>query len=106
MNANTQKVSDTGVSIWLDDLNRERITTGNLKELTETLNVVGVTTNPSIFQKALSKIGPYDEQLKELASKNASVEDAVRAATTDDVRNACDIMRPIFDKTNSEDGRV
>ncbi|MDR3152087.1 MAG: transaldolase [Bifidobacteriaceae bacterium] len=106
MNSNTQKVSDTGVSIWLDDLNRERITSGNLKELTQTLNVVGVTTNPSIFQKALSNIGPYDQQLKELAQREASVEEAVRLATTDDVRAACDIMRDIFDKTNSQDGRV
>ncbi|MDR3128264.1 MAG: transaldolase [Bifidobacteriaceae bacterium] len=106
MNANTQKVSDTGVSIWLDDLNRDRITTGNLRDLTQTHNVVGVTTNPSIFQKALSNIGPYDEQLAQLAKNNASVEEAVRAATTEDVKNACDIMSDIFNRSQYQDGRV
>ena len=62
----TQRTSDSGVSIWLDDLSRTRIESGNLQELIKDKNVVGVTTNPSIFQKALSQVGPYDAQLKEL----------------------------------------
>ena len=66
MTASTQAISDAGVSIWLDDLSRTRIESGNLEELIKNDNVVGVTTNPSIFQKALSQVGPYDAQLKEL----------------------------------------
>ena len=62
----TQRTSDSGVSIWLDDLSRTRIESGSLQELIAEKNVVGVTTNPSIFQKALSQVGPYDAQLKEL----------------------------------------
>lgn len=100
----TQRTSDSGVSIWLDDLDRNRITSGNLKELIDTKNVVGVTTNPSIFQKALAQVGPYDEQLKELGKIN--VEDAVRELTTTDVRNACDIFSDIAKKTDYVDGRV
>ena len=57
----TQRTSDNGVSIWLDDLSRTRIESGSLQELIKDKNVVGVTTNPSIFQKALSQVGPYDE---------------------------------------------
>ena len=66
----TQRTSDSGVSIWLDDLSRTRIESGNLQELIKDKNVVGVTTNPSIFQKALSQVGPYDAQLKELVPRS------------------------------------
>ncbi|WEV68585.1 transaldolase [Bifidobacterium sp. ESL0775] len=100
----TQRTSDSGVSIWLDDLDRNRITSGNLQELIKDKNVVGVTTNPSIFQKALAQVGPYDEQLKQLGKIN--VEDAVRELTTTDVRNATDIFREVAEKTDYVDGRV
>ena len=79
----TQRTSDSGVSIWLDDLSRTRIESGNLQELIKDKNVVGVTTNPSIFQKALSQVGPYDAQLKELGK--VDVETAIRELTTTDV---------------------
>ena len=91
MTASTQAISDAGVSIWLDDLSRTRIESGNLEELIKNDNVVGVTTNPSIFQKALSQVGPYDAQLKELGK--VDVETAIRELTTTDVRNATDIFR-------------
>lgn len=100
----TQRTSDSGVSIWLDDLSRTRIESGSLQELIADKNVVGVTTNPSIFQKALSQVGPYDPQLKELGPIN--VEEAVRELTTTDVRNACDIFKDIAEKTDYVDGRV
>ena len=76
----TQRTSDSGVSIWLDDLSRTRIESGNLQELIKDKNVVGVTTNPSIFQKALSQVGPYDPQLKELGK--VDVETAVARITS------------------------
>ena len=100
----TQRTSDSGVSIWLDDLSRTRIESGNLQELIKDKNVVGVTTNPSIFQKALSQVGPYDAQLKELGK--VDVETAIRELTTTDVRNATDIFREVAEATDFVDGRV
>ena len=106
MSESTQKLSDAGVSIWLDDLSRERLTSGNLAELIKTHNVVGVTTNPTIFASALSKGAAYAEQMRELAAAGASVEEAVFAATCDDVRNACDVFAPVYKASNGFDGRV
>ena len=106
MSESTQKLSDAGVSIWLDDLSRERLTSGNLAELIKTHNVVGVTTNPTIFAGALSKGAAYAEQMRELAAAGADVEEAVFAATCDDVRNAGDVFAPIYKSTNGFDGRV
>lgn len=106
MSESTQKLSDAGVSIWLDDLSRERLTSGNLAELIKTHNVVGVTTNPTIFAGALSKGAAYAEQMRELAAADASVEEAVFAATCDDVRAACDVFAPVYKASNGFDGRV
>ena len=106
MSESTQKLSDAGVSIWLDDLSRERLTSGNLAELIKTHNVVGVTTNPTIFASALSKGAAYAEQMRELAAAGASVEEAVFAATCDDVRAACDVFAPVYKASNGFDGRV
>jgi transaldolase len=107
MSTPTEKLVAEGVSIWLDDLSRERITSGNLTELISTRNVSGVTTNPTIFQGAIGGGGhAYAEQLTELARSGASVDDAIFAATTDDVRDAADIFRPVYDATDGVDGRV
>ena len=101
-----QQLAEAGVSIWLDDLSRERIETGNLADLVKHKSVVGVTTNPSIFQAALAEGERYDPQVRELAASGADVEAATRAITTDDVREACTVMRPVFDATDGVDGRV
>jgi len=100
------RLVDAGVSIWLDDLSRERLRTGNLGELVESSGVVGVTTNPTIFASALSKGDAYDAQLRELAASGASLDDAVFAITTDDVRAGADVLRPVYDRTDGVDGRV
>ena len=92
-NPNLAALSAAGVSVWLDDLSRERLQTGNLQELIDTKSVVGVTTNPSIFQAALSKGTAYDDQVNELAERGADVDATIRTVTTDDVRNACDVLR-------------
>jgi len=105
-NDNLQALSDAGVSIWLDDLSRDRLDTGNLAELVKVRNVVGVTTNPTIFQLAMSKGTAYDDQLEKLAAAGTSVDDAVFDMTTDDVRNACDVMAPVWESTKGVDGRV
>jgi transaldolase len=105
-NANTAALSELGVSIWLDDLSRERIASGGLQQLIDEKNVVGVTTNPTIFAGALAKGNAYDAKVAELAAAGTSVTDAVFQITTGDVRDACDIFRPVYDATNGQDGRV
>ncbi|MFF1572082.1 transaldolase [Leifsonia sp. NPDC058292] len=102
----TAQLSAAGVSIWLDDLSRERINTGGLQKLIAEKNVVGVTTNPTIFATALSKGEAYDEQVKQLAAAGTNVTDAVFEITTDDVAQASDIFNEVFEKTNGVDGRV
>lgn len=100
------ELSAAGVSVWLDDLSRERIVSGGLKQLIEDRHVVGVTTNPTIFANALAKGDDYDEQVAQLAAKNTSVSDAVVDITTHDVARGCDIFRPLFDASDGHDGRV
>ncbi|MDY3048263.1 MAG: transaldolase [Rothia sp. (in: high G+C Gram-positive bacteria)] len=106
MTTPTQKLSDAGVSIWLDDLSRERLTSGNLQELIETKNVVGVTTNPSIFAAALTDGAAYAEQMQKLAAAGLEPEAAGFAAMIDDVRDACDVFAPIYEASQGFDGRV
>ncbi|MET9391201.1 transaldolase [Streptomyces sp. NPDC006624] len=101
-----KRLSDEGVSIWLDDLSRRRIESGDLAELVATRNVVGVTTNPSIFQAAIGSGEGYEEQLADLAVRGVTVDEAVRMMTTADVRAAADVLRPVFDATGGRDGRV
>ncbi len=105
-NANLAALSEAGVSVWLDDLSRERLDSGNLAELIATRSVVGVTTNPTIFAGALAKGNAYDAQVRDLVGEGADVDAAVRALTTDDVRRACDVFRPVHDATGGVDGRV
>ncbi|WP_454790005.1 transaldolase [Mycolicibacterium lutetiense] len=105
-NPNLAALSAAGVSVWLDDLSRERLQTGNLQNLIDTRSVVGVTTNPSIFQAALSKGTAYDAQVKELAERGADVDATIRTVTTDDVRNACDVLAKQYEASNGVDGRV
>lgn len=102
----TARLSAEGVSIWLDDLSRERLANGSLARLIDSRDVVGVTTNPTIFAKALAHGEAYAEQLQPLAAKGASVEEVIHALTTEDVRRACDVMMPVFERTDGEDGRV
>ncbi|QAV69440.1 transaldolase [Salinibacterium sp. UTAS2018] len=102
----TAALSDLGVSIWLDDLSRERINSGGLQELMASHSVVGITTNPTIFATALAKGEAYDEQVAALASTGTNVTDAVFEITTDDVAAASDIFRPVYDATAGRDGRV
>ncbi|TMU97726.1 transaldolase [Streptomyces sp. DASNCL29] len=101
-----KRLADEGVAIWLDDLSRKRITSGNLAELIDQQHVVGVTTNPSIFQKAISGGDGYEQQVADLAVRRVTVEEAVRMITTADVRDAADILRPVYDATGGQDGRV
>jgi len=105
MSDRLKALADAGVSIWLDDLSRERIETGNLAELVAEKHVVGVTTNPTIFAAAIADGERYDEQVRELVAEGADVERVVFELTTEDVRNACDLFKPVAERTK-DDGRV
>ncbi|GAB1690571.1 transaldolase [Krasilnikovia sp. M28-CT-15] len=100
------ELSATGVAVWLDDLSRVRLTTGSLDKMRREQHVVGVTTNPTIFAKALADADAYDEQLRDLGTQGVTVEEAVRLLTGYDVRWACDVMRPAYDASGGVDGRV
>jgi transaldolase len=100
------ELSAAGVAVWLDDLSRPRLTTGSLDKMRREQHVVGVTTNPTIFAKALSDADAYDAQLKDVTSMGVTVEEAVRLMTGRDVREACDVMRPAYDASAGVDGRV
>jgi len=100
------ELSAAGVAVWLDDLSRARLQTGDLERLVRERSVVGVTTNPSIFQKALSEGAAYDEQVRDLALRGTDVGEAVRALTTYDVRWACDVLAPVAEGSGGVDGCV
>jgi transaldolase len=100
------ELSAAGVSVWLDDISRERLNTGGLDALRRDQHVVGVTSNPTIFAKALSDSDDYAEQTKDLALRGVDVGEASRMITTYDVRWACDVMRPSYDASDGVDGRV
>jgi transaldolase len=102
----TAQLSDAGVSIWLDDLSRHRLDSGTLQALIDEKNVVGVTTNPSIFQAAITSSSDYDAKIAELAAQGASVEETIFEITTADVADACDLFAPIAAATGGVDGRV
>lgn len=99
-------LSNAGVSLWLDDLSRDRITSGNLQELINTQHIVGVTTNPTIFANALSNGEAYAAQVAELAAAGADATKVIFEATTQDVANACDLFRGIYESSKGYDGRV
>jgi transaldolase len=100
------QLTEAGVSVWLDDISRERLSTGNLEELMRDMHVRGVTSNPTIFAKAISSGSAYAGQIADLAVRGVSVDEASRSITTYDIRWACDVLRPVYDETNGLDGRV
>ena len=104
-NENLASLSEAGVAVWLDDLSRDRIRSGNLQSLVDEHSVVGVTTNPSIFAAAISGSESYDDQLHAMAVRGISVEEALRTITAADVRDACDLLAPVAERTG-RDGRV
>jgi transaldolase len=100
------ELTQAGVSIWLDDLSRLRLAGGSLADLAARDHVTGVTTNPTIFAKAITGSDAYRAQLSDLADRRVPVGEALRALTTFDVRWACDVLRPAYDATGGVDGRV
>ena len=101
-----RRLSEEGVAVWLDDLSRDRLQTGNLQQLIDEKHVVGVTTNPTIFQAAITKSSRYDDDLRRNVAAGSDADTTVRDFTTDDVRAAADLLRPVHDATGGRDGRV
>lgn len=102
----TEELSAVGVSIWLDDLSKDRLTTGSLKGLIESHDVVGVTSNPTIFAGAVAGSASYSSDIAAMASQGSSAEEAVFSIMVSDVQGACDVMAPVFEKSGGHDGRV
>src|SRR5580693_3346790 len=100
------QLSEAGVAVWLDDISRERLRTGNLADLIKYFHVIGVTSNPTIFAAALSKGDAYTEQVADLAVRGVNIDEAARSITTYDIRWAADVLRPMYDMTDGQDGRV
>jgi transaldolase len=100
------QLSAAGVSVWIDDISRDRLRTGNLADLVRDRHVVGVTTNPTIFAKAIEASELYAPQVHDLAVRGVDVDEALRMITAFDVRWACDVLRPVYDATDGIDGRV
>ena len=100
------ELSAAGVAVWLDDISRQRLDSGNLAELRRDKHVVGVTSNPTIFAKALAGSDEYAAQIADLGRRGVSLDEATRMITTYDVRWACDVLRPVHDETGGVDGRV
>ena len=99
------RLRTAGVSVWLDDLSRERLRSGSLAVLRDR-GVSGVTTNPTIFAKAISASGAYDAQIQDLKLRQVTAGQALRELTASDVRQACDVLRPVYEATGGVDGRV
>ncbi|QVQ52141.1 transaldolase [Spiractinospora alimapuensis] len=106
MSGPLNELTEAGVAVWLDDISRERLRNGNLEWLVRERDVVGVTSNPTIFAGALKQGDAYDDQLRDLALRRVPVDEAVREITTHDIRSACDVLRPVYEATGGQDGRV
>ena len=101
-----QELAAAGVAVWLDDLSRPRLRSGSLARSVERGDIVGITTNPTIFAKAIGGGSGYEDQLRDLALRGTAVGEALRLLTAWDVRAACDVLRPVFERTAGRDGRV
>ena len=105
-NENVRQLADAGTSVWLDDLSRDRLTSGNLAGLIADAGIVGVTTNPAIFSKAMTVGTAYDAQLATLSSQGRSASEAVFDMAIDDVRDACEAFKDVYEASQGQDGRV
>jgi transaldolase len=101
-----ETLAAAGVAIWLDDLSRNRVTSGDLARMVHAREIVGITTNPTIFAKSISAGAGYEDQLRELALRGAAIGETLRLLTGWDVRAACDVLRPVFEASRQRDGRV
>ena len=106
MNPRMQQLIEAGVSVWLDDLSRTRLTSGTLAGLVRDYGVSGVTTNPTIFAAALAEGSGYEETIASFHRDHLDVAEAITRLTTTDVRDACDLFADVYQATGGVDGRV
>lgn len=106
MTSTMDKLAAAGVAVWLDDLSRPRVTSGDLARMIAAGDIVGITTNPTIFSKWISAGSGYEDQLRELALRGTAIGETLRLLTAWDVRAACDVLRPVYDRSDGRDGRV
>ncbi len=106
MNARVSQLLEQGQSIWQDDISRAMLTSGSLAAMIEDVGIRGVTSNPTIFEKAIAAGNDYDAQIAELSKEDVSTEDIFEALAVEDIRNACDVFRPIYDLSDGADGFV
>jgi transaldolase len=106
MTSTSGDLAAAGVAVWFDDLSRPRVTSGDLSRMVAAGTIVGITTNPTIFSKSISAGSGYEDQLRELALRGTAIGETLRLLTAWDVRAACDVLRPVYDRTDSRDGRV
>src|SRR5438132_8519454 len=104
--SNLHELSERGVSVWIDYLSRDLLESGGLKRMMEEDAVVGVTSNPTIFQKAISQGSAYDEQLQELLGRETDAKEIFLQLSARDIAEACDLLRPVHDETGGLDGFV
>ncbi|MSY64984.1 MAG: transaldolase, partial [Actinobacteria bacterium] len=104
MSSPLSQISLAGTSVWLDDLSRKRLSDGSLLKLITEDNVVGVTTNPSIFNTAISNSDLYVSDIQRM--KDQTVDEIITELTCSDVSQACDLFKEIFEKTGHQDGRI
>ena len=100
------KLIECGQSYWLDNLTRKKITSGELKQRVENQGLRGVTSNPTIFEKAIAKSSDYDAQIEELVKKGTDAVHLYDRLVIKDIQDACDVLRPVFDQTKGVDGYV
>jgi transaldolase len=100
------ELSELGQSVWIDSLSREWLRTGELARMMDEDAVVGVTSNPTIFQKAMSEGGWYDDQLREVLAEEDDLKEIFLRLAFDDVSEACDLLRPVWDGAEGLDGYV
>src|SRR5918997_2386899 len=100
------QLSELGQSVWIDSLSREWLRTGELQRLMDEDAVVGVTSNPTIFQKAMSEGDWYDDQLREVLAEEDDLKDVFFRLALDDIREACDLLARVWDVTEGQDGYV
>ena len=105
-NSNLHRLSDLGQSVWVDSLSREWLETGELARLMREDAVVGVTSNPTIFQKAMASEGWYDDQLREVLSHESDPKEIFLQLAVEDIKRACDLLRPVWDAGGGQDGYV
>src|SRR4051812_32469194 len=105
-NARLAALAARGQSIWIDLLSRKLVSSGDLQELVDDKSVTGLTSNPSIFQKAIAEGGDYDDGIRELLDGTEDPRDIFSALAVEDVRAACEVLRPVWERTNGVDGYV